>query len=82
MRSISLCNVLIRILSKVMANRLKSCLPGFISDEQSAFVEGRLLTDNTLVVFEINHDIKRHTQGLKGVAGLKIDSSKDYDSLE
>lgn len=82
LRPISLCNVLFRILSKVMANRLKICLPTLISEQQSAFVEGRLLTDNALVAFEINHFIRRKTQGHKGVAGFKIDVSKAYDRLE
>lgn len=55
LRPISLCNVLMRILSKVMANRLKPCLHNIISEKQSAFIEGRLLTDNALVAFEISH---------------------------
>lgn len=53
-----------------------------ISDKQSAFIEGRLLTDNALIAFEINHYIKRRTQGKIGVAGLKIDIAKAYDRLE
>lgn len=82
LRPISLCNVLVRVLSKVLANRLKPCLTSLISDKQSAFVEGRLLTDNALIAFEINHFMKRHTQGKSGIAGLKIDISKAYDRLE
>lgn len=82
LRPISLCNVLVRILSKVMTNRLKACLNEIISENQSAFIEGRLLTDNALIAFEINHYMKRRTQGNKGLAGLKLDISKAYDRLE
>lgn len=55
LRPISLCNLLVRILSKVMVNRLKPCLGSMISEVQSAFVEGRLLTDNAMISFEVNH---------------------------
>lgn len=82
LRPISLCNVMFRILSKVMENRLKSCLPTLISDKQSAFVEGRLLTDNALIAFKVNHYIKWRTQGANGMANLEIDVSKAYDRLE
>lgn len=34
------------------------------------------------MAFEINHYMKRKTQGNKGVAGLKIDVSKAYDRVE
>lgn len=81
-RPIALCNVLVRILSKVITNRLKPCLKDIISENQSAFLEGRLLTDNAIIAFEINHYIHRRTQGKTGVAGLKIDISKAYDRLE
>lgn len=81
LRPISLCNVLVRILSKVMSNRLKLCLNSIVSDKQSAFIEGRLLTDNAMLAFEINHYMKRHTQGKNGLAALKVDISKAYDRL-
>ncbi|XP_074360858.1 uncharacterized protein LOC141701117 [Apium graveolens] len=82
LRPISLCNMLMKILSKVMANRLTPTLNAIISEKQSAFIEGRLLTDNALIAYEVNHYIRRKTQGKVGVAGLKVDISKAYDRLE
>ncbi|XP_074378170.1 uncharacterized protein LOC141719694 [Apium graveolens] len=63
---------------KVLETRLKPCIRSLISDRQSVFVNGRLLTDNALIAFEVNHFMKRRKQGKSG-SRLKIDISKAYD---
>lgn len=82
LRPISLYNVLVRILSKVLVNRLKSCLKRLISDKQNVFIKGGLLNDNVLIAFEVNHYLRRLSQGSNGIAGLKLDILKAYGRLE
>lgn len=81
-RPISLFNMIMKIVTKTIANRLKALLPAVIDEEQSAFVKGRLITDNTLIAMECFHWMKKKKKGKKGVMALKLDMSKAYDRIE
>jgi hypothetical protein len=71
-RLISLCNVLYKVVSKLLANRLKLVLGKFISEEQSAFVEGRSIIDNALIAIEIIHCLKNAQEEPKANWLLKL----------
>lgn len=58
-RPISLSNVVSRLDSKVWANRLKLLFLKIISENQSDFMNSRLITDNVLVAFETMHNISQ-----------------------
>ncbi|KAL9687816.1 hypothetical protein QQ045_032223 [Rhodiola kirilowii] len=82
LRPISLCNVTMKIITKAIANRLKTVLPNIISQNQSAFIQGRLITDNILVAHEISHFIQGRSKQKSGYLSLKLDLSKAYDRVE
>nr|ABN08038.1 RNA-directed DNA polymerase (Reverse transcriptase) [Medicago truncatula] len=81
LRPISLCNVLYKIISKVLANRLRPLIDKWISTEQAAFVPSRSIMDNAITAFEVLHCMKCKRKGKTGDIALKLDISKAFDSV-
>lgn len=74
-RPISLCNVISKIVTKAIANKLKFILPEIIGNKQNVFAKGRIIIDNTLVVMEYFHWMKKKEKKRKYVMTLKLDIS-------
>jgi hypothetical protein len=79
---ISLCNVVYKVVSKVLSSRLCDVLPDIITLNQSSFVSGWLVSDNILIAYEITHHLMNKREGDVGHAAIKLDMSKAYDRVE
>lgn len=81
-RPISLCNMSFKIVTKTIANRLKLILSRIVGPFLSAFVPGRLITNNVLIAFETFHFMRKKQKAKNGYIGLKLDMAKAYDRIE
>ena len=80
LRPIGLCNVILKLITKIMANRLKPLMQSIISPTQCSFVPGRHSSDNIIIAQEAMHSM-RLKKGNKGMMAIKIDMEKTYDRL-
>jgi hypothetical protein len=81
-RPISLCNVVYKVVSKCLVNILCLLLHDIIPPEQSVFIPGRLITDNTLIAFECLHALTHGNNNCKNFRALKLDLMRAYDRVE
>jgi hypothetical protein len=81
-RHIGLCYVIYKIVSKCLVNRLRPLLGEVISENQSAFVPGRMITDNALLAFECLHYMEHGTTMGSNFCAYKLDLSKAYDRVD
>lgn len=81
-RPIALCNVYYKVISKLLSIRLKPILQDVISENQSAFVPDRAISDNVLITHEVLHFLKISGATKHCTMAVKTDISKAYDRLE
>ncbi|KAH1107204.1 hypothetical protein J1N35_010972 [Gossypium stocksii] len=81
-RPISLCNVLYKIIAKVLVNSMSPILGSCIDEAQGVFIPGRQISSNSLITYEVLHSFKMKKNGKVGNFALKLDISKVYDRVE
>lgn len=77
-RPISLVGCLYKIITKILAARMKRVLPKVIHDTQYAFLEGRGMLDSVVIANEVIHEAK--SVGMSAMV-FKVDFEKAYDSV-
>ncbi|KAK3193355.1 hypothetical protein Dsin_024665 [Dipteronia sinensis] len=79
-RPISCCNTLYKIIAKIIANRIKPCFTNIINPSQSAFVAGRSIGDNILLVQELMRNYHKDVGWPK--LTLKVDLINAFDMVD
>lgn len=79
-RPISLCNVSYKVITKLLAQKLRLVMSSLVNPCQSSFIPQRQSRDNIIVAQEIFHSM-HNKKGKKGWLAIKIDLEKAYDRL-
>lgn len=80
-RPISLCNVIYKAITEVIANRLKPLLNDIISPTQCSYILRRHSSNNVIIAQEVIHSMI-NKKGQKGFVTIKVDLEKAYDHLD
>lgn len=80
-RPICLSNVVIKIISKLFANMLKSLMKQLVGKEQASFIPNRQTTNNIIMTQEVIHSLRKQ-KGKRCDMVIKIDLEKVYDRVD
>ncbi|KAL0294302.1 UNVERIFIED_CONTAM: hypothetical protein Sangu_3221500 [Sesamum angustifolium] len=79
-RPISCCNVIYKIITKILVHRIREVLDKLISPSQNAFVPGRSISENILLAQELFSGYNQCRFPPR--CALKVDLRKAYDTVE
>lgn len=79
-RPIACCIIVYKVISKILAHRLKATLPSAIEMNQCAFFKGRLLLENVLLAKELVKNY--HKPGISSRSAIKLDISEAFDTVQ
>ncbi|KAG7541754.1 Endonuclease/exonuclease/phosphatase superfamily [Arabidopsis thaliana x Arabidopsis arenosa] len=79
-RPISCCNTIYKVISRLLAKRLKLFMGLAVQRNQVAFIQGRLLCENVLLASELVTDFNKNGPVTRGC--LQIDLSKAFDNID
>ncbi|GJW40424.1 protein LAZ1, partial [Tanacetum coccineum] len=77
---ISCCNVIYKFISKILTKRIIEGIKEVVSDNQSAFIPGRRISDNILITQEVMHSY--HKKKGPPRCAFKIDIQNAYDTVD
>lgn len=80
-RPICLSNVIIKIVTKVIVNRVKRVMGDLVGECQASFIPGQQVTDNIVIAQEVLHSMRKIVSK-KGGMIVKIDLERAYDRID
>ncbi|GFZ21539.1 hypothetical protein Acr_29g0007010 [Actinidia rufa] len=79
-KPIACCNVLYKVISKIIASRLAPTLSSIVDPAQSAFIQNRSMIDNIFLLQELLRQYRRKRASPRCI--LNVDLRKAFDSID